>query len=70
MDYIEKKVFKNFVTWYFHEYQLEVWKYEGRKAPHTLQSYYKSNRSFLLSKWKKEKFNWLNEKIYPLEEIT
>ena len=61
MDNIEKKVFKDFVKWYFYEYQLEVWKYEGRKAPLTLGKYYQTNYSFLLTKWKDEKPKWIKE---------
>jgi hypothetical protein len=61
MDDIERRLFHDFCNHYFNEYQLEVWRFEGRKAPLSRWKYFRNNYSFLKEKWKEEGSLWYSK---------
>ena len=47
----------------FSEYQLEIWRYEGRYAPLTRFKYIRQNYSFLKREFEKNKHEWYMREV-------
>jgi len=63
MHNLDKSLFRKFCYFMFSEYQLEIWRYEGRYAPLTRFKYIRQNYSFLKREFEKNKHEWYMREV-------